>query len=135
MTTYTVNTAAVFGYSVVICFVMKKYKVVNKNKDFARAYNKGVSAGCRYCIVFYRKNGLRENRLGISTPRKVGNAVQRSRARRVIRAAFQGLMYEFPKGYDMIVCARPETAKCKSTDVSRFFSGRLIPQMKTGKKT
>ncbi len=112
---------------------MKKYKVINRNKDFSLGYSKGASAGCRYCLVFYRKNGRKENRLGISTPKKAGNAVQRSRARRVVRAAFYELRDEFPVGYDIIVCARPDTALCKSTDIRRFFSGKLIPQMKQGK--
>ena len=107
-----------------------KIIVINNNKDFSRAYSKGRACGSSVCLAYFRKNGTRENRLGISTPRKVGNAVQRSRARRVVRAAYAAVYESFPKGYDIVVCAREATAACKSTDIQRFFENKLIPSMK-----
>ncbi|MBQ4362818.1 MAG: ribonuclease P protein component [Oscillospiraceae bacterium] len=106
-----------------------KYKVINKNKDFQAAYSKGSFAGSSICLAYFRRNGKKENRMGISTPKKVGNAVKRSRARRIIRAAYADISDRLPKGYDIILCARPDTPKCKSTNIRNFLEFKLLPKM------
>ena len=107
------------------------FEVINDNKDFSRAYSKGKACGSGVCLAYYRKNGTGRKRLGISTPKKVGNAVERSRARRIIRAAYTAFYDSFPSGFDIVVCAREHTPHCKSTDIGRFFEKKLIPAMNT----
>ena len=103
---------------------------IKSNKDFTRLYNKGVFVSCGICTVYYRKNGMNINRIGISTGKKIGNAVKRSRARRVIRQAYRECEKDFPVGFDMIVAARADSVSCKSYNVVSFFKGRVIPHMK-----
>jgi ribonuclease P protein component len=47
------------------------------------------------------------SRLGISVPKKVGNAVQRNRIKRIIREAFRLHNGIFPQGSDIVFAVRP----------------------------
>ena len=63
-----------------------KYSVsLKSNRDFRRLYSRGKQAVAPTMVLYTRKNRLKENRLGITTGKKLGNAVQRNRCRRVIR--------------------------------------------------
>jgi ribonuclease P protein component len=50
--------------------------------------------------------GDRQQRLGITASRKVGNAVQRNRAKRLLREAFRCIRTELPSGLDLVVIVR-----------------------------
>lgn len=108
---------------------MKYTVTVKENKDFLNAYKKGGYTAGRAVTVYYRKNGRGKNRLGITTGKKAGNAVQRSRCRRIIRAAFRENEELFPKGFDYIITARPGCADCKSTQISGFLRNKVIPSV------
>ena len=109
--------------------VMKYTVKLNQNKDFVSLYNRGRFVAGKDCVVYFRKNGRKINRLGISTGKKIGNAVCRSRARRVIRQAYRENEELFPKGYDIVVTARAGAAVCKSYHISSFFRKKAIPEM------
>lgn len=57
------------------------------------------------------------NRFGISVSKKVGTAVKRNRAKRVIRAAYAPLEDMLYKGFLIVISAKPEIEGAKSTDV------------------
>lgn len=101
---------------------------IKENKDFVTLYKKGRFTSGKAVTVYYRKNPRGLTRLGITTGKKVGNAVTRSRCRRIIRAAFYRC--DFPKGYDYIVVARSGCGEVKSTNIESFFIGRVIPDIK-----
>ncbi|MCD7731030.1 MAG: ribonuclease P protein component [Oscillospiraceae bacterium] len=103
---------------------------MKENKDFVSLFKKGRFICCRACVVYFRKNGRGCNRLGISTGKKTGNAVMRSRCRRIIRQAYRENESLFPKGYDIVIVSRPYTCRCKSTEISRLFRDKVIPQIK-----
>ena len=48
------------------------------------------------------------SRLGISVPRKVGNAVRRNRIKRIVRETFRLHREIFPRSSDIVVTVRPE---------------------------
>ena len=57
------------------------------------------------------------NRFGISVSKKIGSAVRRNRAKRVIRAAYAPIEDKLNKGFLIVVSAKPEINGVKSTDV------------------
>lgn len=99
------------------------------NKDFMNLFKRGNYVCGKACVVYFRKNGSAVNKLGISTGKKTGNAVVRSRCRRIIRQAYRENENSIPKGYDIIVVSRVGCGDCKSTDISGFFKRKLIAAM------
>ena len=85
---------------------MLKKNVLRRKSDFSIIYNKGKSVGDRYVVLFYRKNNLPYNRLAYLASKKVGNAVKRNRARRLLKESVRLTNLELPTGYDFIIIAR-----------------------------
>lgn len=104
--------------------------IIKENKDFVNLYKKGKYTSGRAVTVYYRKNPRGLTRLGITTGKKVGNAVTRNRCRRIIRAAFYCCEEDFPKGYDYVIVARPPCGELKSTSILSFFKMKAIPDIK-----
>lgn len=98
---------------------------IKENKDFRRIYAKGKSYVSPVVVTYVLKNRSRNVRLGITTSKKIGNAVRRNRSRRVIREAFRTLAPEIAPGYDFIFVARGKTPFVKSTDVRRAMMLQL----------
>lgn len=68
---------------------MKSTTTVKKNYEFRRMYAKGKSGVSSCLVVYYRKNRLGHNRLGVTVSTKLGHAVVRNRVRRRIREIFR----------------------------------------------
>ena len=68
-------------------------------------------------VTYVMKNKNNNLRFGITTGKKVGKAVKRSRARRVIRAAYYELYPDIKQGYDFVFVARGKTPYVKSQTV------------------
>ena len=86
---------------------MKNYHSLRNNREFQMVYNEGNSKANRYLVLYYRKNDLEYNRLGISVSKKVGNSVVRHRLTRLIRESYRLSETRFHSGYDIVVIARP----------------------------
>ena len=98
---------------------------IKENRDFHRAYRRGkcaISPALITYAVVKRGGGLR---VGITTSKKIGGAVQRNRARRVIRAAVRALNLDMNRGYDIIFVARSKTTRCKSWQLEPLIKQRL----------
>ncbi len=57
--------------------------------------------------MYVLHNGSKENRLGISVSKKVGNSVVRHRITRLIKENYRLEKDGFEKGFDIIYIARP----------------------------
>ncbi len=104
-------------------------EIIKENKDFSRAYTKGKYVSCGIVTCYFRQNKLPLNRMGITAGKKLGNAVTRNRAKRMIRAAYRLEEKNFPIGYDLVFVARNDIAQKKTQDVCRFFKERLIKEI------
>lgn len=60
-------------------------------------------------------------RLGITVTKRVGNAVRRSRIKRIVRAAFQQENGLVPRGYDLVIIARKDDPDLCPADVVAQF--------------
>ena len=81
---------------------MDKFVPLNENKDFRRIYAKGKSYVSSSVITYVSKNRCKQIRVGITTSKKIGNAVQRNRARRLIRESVRHLTEDIKDGYDFV---------------------------------
>ena len=75
---------------------MDKIIPICNNNEFRRAYARGKCFVTPVVVVYVLKNRTGNVRVGITTSKKIGNAVRRNRSRRVIREAFRGLA---PRGW------------------------------------
>lgn len=104
-------------------------EVMRQNKDFQLCYHRGMSLGTYFVVIYARKNHLPVNRLGITTGKKVGNAVCRSRARRLIRQAWRENELAAPVGLDIVIVARSPLPDMKSTQLSDYLRTKAIPAL------
>lgn len=79
---------------------------LNQNKDFLRLYQRGAFCSLGSALLYAMPNGLSYNRLGITAGKKVGCAVKRNRAKRIIRAAYSACECDMPIGLDIVFVAR-----------------------------
>ena len=89
-----------------------KSQTLKENKDFRRLYYRGKSKASD-SLVTYAMKSRGKCRYGITTSKKIGNAVERNRSRRVIRAAFSSLEGRIDGSWDLVFVARGRTAKVK----------------------
>ncbi len=104
---------------------MKKTVTIKSNCDFRRAYGKGKVFQAPALVSYVLKNRAGICRIGITTSKKIGNAVERNRARRVIRAAYQSIESKVNGNYDIIFVARTKTKYIKSTSLETIMLSQL----------
>ena len=61
-----------------------RYRTLTKNKEFSRIYARGKSYVHPNLVLYVAKNRLGYTRIGLTATKKVGHAVQRNRARRIM---------------------------------------------------
>ena len=108
-----------------------KYDVINENHLFVKCYNKGKKVITKRLDVFVlddkharflqksHPDKVKINRVGISVTKKLGGAVQRNRAKRIIREAWRQITkeYETVKGKLVVLSAREAVGDAKTEDV------------------
>lgn len=102
-----------------------RYRPICKNREFSRVYTRGKSFVHPQVVLYVCKNRLGYTRVGLTATKKVGHAVVRNRARRVMRAALTEHLPENIGGYDVILVARGQTARLKSTQLEKTISKLL----------
>jgi ribonuclease P protein component len=85
---------------------MKFTTSLRKNHEFRRLYSKGKNSASRCVVVYCRRNGKTENRLGVTVSTKLGGAVDRNRIRRRLKEIYRINESSLRFGYDIILVAR-----------------------------
>ncbi len=96
-----------------------------ENRDYRRMYRMGNSFVSPILVIYVMKNRNKNIRYGITTGKKTGNAVQRNRSRRIIKAAFDQVSKNVPPGYDFVFVSRTKTSYVKSTDIADCMNKQL----------
>lgn len=94
-----------------------KSQTLKENKDFRRLYYRAQSKASKTLVTYAMKSRKKGCRLGITTSKKIGNAVERNRSRRVIRAAYSLLEPKINGDWDFVFVARGLTSKVKMQEV------------------
>ena len=96
-------------------------EILNDNKDFLTLYKKGKYSASKYSVIYVKPNGKSFNRLGITAGKKVGNAVSRNRAKRLIRLAYRMSEVNMPVGMDIVIVARSFICSVKSQEYCGYM--------------
>ena len=98
---------------------------LTRSIDFKRVRNQGKSFA--HPLVVLVKSPSTENRprIGISTSRSVGNAVQRNRAKRLLRESIRPLIPLLSPGWDLVLIARSRLVTAGFQDVQIAVDGLL----------
>ncbi len=102
-----------------------KIDMLTRNADFTRAYKAGKSYVSKAVVIYYRRTKGKRLRVGITTSKKIGNAVVRNRARRVIRHALYTVLPKQPAGGDYVFVARGMTPRMRSYAVAAAIEREL----------
>ena len=97
---------------------MKKFVKIKENYVFRRSYRRGKELVSPYFVIYATPNRRVMPRLGITVGKKLGGAVKRNRAKRVITAAFRQCLPYIKPNYDFIIVARTRILDVKSTVVA-----------------
>ncbi len=95
----------------------RRLRIVRR-ADFERVLQDGRRGQDGRVTVWVLPNGRPHPRLGLVVGRRVGGAVARNRAKRVLRTAFRLLQHDLPAGFDVVVAPRPD-ARLTVEDVGR----------------
>lgn len=116
---------------------------LRRTGDVKRVYDEGKSWAHPLLVLIVRRNEVGFSRVGVTASRKVGGAVERNRAKRLLREAARHLYPQYEaKGWDMMLVARQGLAEAKGQQVENalislleradMWRDRPVPSMREG---
>jgi len=85
---------------------MKFSESLKSNKDFQLVYRNGKSYANKHLVMYILENSTKENRIGISVSKKVGNSIVRHRLTRLVRESYRLNEEKFQSGLDIVIVLR-----------------------------
>ena len=92
---------------------------IRHRPEFLRVYEQGERVRARLMTVMALRNTLGYSRLGIAATRKMGGAVVRNRAKRLVRELFR--QADVPAGLDIVVIPRSDMVDAEFRTVESEF--------------
>ena len=96
---------------------------VRRRVEYQQIYDRGVRTHGRYLTMFTLSNNLPVGRLGIAATKKLGGAVERNRAKRLIREVFR--RNKLAPGFDIVVIPKRELLDASLTALETEFRNTL----------
>jgi ribonuclease P protein component len=102
--------------------------------DFERVRRFGKSYAHPFIVLVVLPNEMDQSRFGISAGRSIGNAVQRNRAKRILRETVRPLIPGIAAGWDLVILARKPMANASFDEISTALTN-LLSQARLLEKT
>jgi ribonuclease P protein component len=95
---------------------------IEQSRDFARIRQQGqrLALGCLIANWHQLPDGAKP-KLGVVTSKRIGGAVERSRARRLLRESFRQHQNELAQPVEIVLVARPSIAGRAFAEVEKDF--------------
>jgi len=101
------------------------FPMLRRKADFDALGRHGTARSSRLLVLRSLRTGRPETRVGLSTPRTLGGAVQRNRVRRRLRELIRERHETIASGWDLLLIARPEAAAASHAEL-RAALGSLL---------
>ena len=111
---------------------------LRRRQDFLRVQSGGARVTTKHFVFLMApRTPHAPTRLGITVTRKVGCAVVRNRAKRLVRETFRQLSGRLPEGVDMVVIVRKALDGLTTPDVVQEWTGveRVLRRRASGLRT
>ncbi len=89
---------------------MPPFPSLRRKADFDAISRSGTTRSSALLVLRVARTGRAETRVGMSTPKSLGGAVQRNRMRRRLRAVVREQLASIGTGWDLLLIARPAAA-------------------------
>lgn len=96
---------------------------IRRRAEFQQVYERGARVHGRFSTLFLLPNKLPIGRLGIAATRKLGGAVARNRAKRLIREVFR--RNNIASGFDVVVVPKRELLDASLTALEAEYRHNL----------
>ena len=88
----------------------KTRRIINNN-EYRLVYKHGKYEVGRLCVLYRMPVAKQKTRIGFVTGKKVGCAVERNRARRLMKEVYRLHQHEIREGYSIVIVGRAGLAK------------------------
>jgi ribonuclease P protein component len=96
--------------------VQRKFRLT-RSEDFKRVRRSGKSYAHPLLVLIVQAGDEGQLHVGVAASRGIGTAVQRNRAKRLLREAVRALIPSLATGWDILLIARPPLLSCKMSEV------------------
>ncbi|MEO8260654.1 MAG: ribonuclease P protein component [Acidobacteriota bacterium] len=102
---------------------LRQNERIRRRPEFKQVYDKGTRIHGRYSTIFVLPNTQGVGRLGIAATKKIGGAVERNRAKRLIREIFR--RNKIASGFDVVVVPRRELLQASLSAIEADYRSTL----------
>ena len=100
---------------------MRKLYIVKEHKDFDRIIKNGKFKKSRYYVIYYDDNEFAYDRFGISVGKRIGNAVNRNKYKRKLRAIIDNYKKIYVNSKDYIIILRGSAKNIPYLELNEDF--------------
>jgi ribonuclease P protein component len=104
---------------------MRRRQRLRSAADFQRVRSRGRSYAHPLLVVYVHPNDEAVTRFGFTLSKRVGKAVARNRAKRLLREAARKTAPALPAGLDIVVVGRPPLASASAAEVAEALTVAL----------